>query len=98
MEKESIKAQLIYDEVDRKTKLENELKQLAPDKYSNVRNTISTIALALFVFWAYPEVLDQPVLFVIAIIAVWAGSDVYHVNKRTNRRIDVLYELLKEDK
>ena len=71
---------------------------MAPDKYSNVKNTISTIVLALFVFWAYPEVLDQPVILVIAIIAMWAGSDVYHVNKRTNRRIDVLYELLKEDK
>lgn len=97
MNKEEIKAKMALDKLNSKIALEKEFGNLAPSLRSNILRLISSLASLLFIIWLFPEVIEQPVLYVLLLLVFIVSAEIYHESRRINKRMDTLYRLLKND-
>jgi hypothetical protein len=97
MGKDEIEAQLIMAKLRQERNLIEEFESLRPNWKGSVIRAVSSLASIAFIMWLFPEISEQPVLYILLLISVMTGQEIYHENKKINRRIDALYRLLKLD-
>jgi hypothetical protein len=97
MGKDEIEAQLIMAKLRQERNLIEEFESLRPNWKGSVIRAVSSLASIAFIMWLFPEISEQPVLYVLLLISVMTGQEIYHESKKTNKRIDALYRLLKHD-
>ncbi len=96
MNKDELDAQVLYADLRRKEALLMEFEHLRPNWKGSIIRFVSSLAAMLFLIWYYPDILDQPILYVLLILIFSVGAEVHSESKKLNKRMDVLYRLLKE--
>lgn len=97
MSKEKLEAQTAFQDMQRKEALLKEFHNLKPSRKTNVMRLISAIFVAIFLIWMYPEIMEQPVLYVFLILIISISTEIRSESKRINKRIDALYKLIQSD-
>ncbi|ATD06534.1 hypothetical protein PPIS_a1403 [Pseudoalteromonas piscicida] len=55
------------------------------------------LTAVVFLIYRYPEIIEQPVLYIFLILMMSLSAEAHVQNKRINKRIDLLHKLLKEE-
>ena len=97
MNKDELDAQVLYADLRRKEALLMEFEQLRPSWKGSIIRFVSSLAAMLFLIWYYPDILDQPILYMLLILIFSVGAHVHSESKQLNKRMDVLYRRLKEN-
>ncbi|WP_419149519.1 hypothetical protein [Pseudoalteromonas 'SMAR'] len=97
MSKEKLEAQTVFQDMQKKEALLKEFHNLRPNSKTNVMRFVSAIFVVIVLVWMYPEIMEQPVLYVLLILIVSISSEIRSESKRINKRIDTLYELIQRD-
>ncbi|MBQ4847712.1 hypothetical protein [Pseudoalteromonas sp. MMG005] len=97
MDKHGVEAQIKLDKLNKKLALEDEFNNLRPSLRGSVLRLLSTIISLFFVVWLFPEVIDQPVSYVLLLLIFGTSAEIFHESRRINKRMDTLYRLLKND-
>jgi hypothetical protein len=97
MNKDEVEAHLVFNKIQKKKALSEEFERLRPNwKGSVIRFASMFLGIAFFI-WMYPEIMQQPVMYVLFILIFGINSVFHSESKRINKRIEVLHKLLKDD-
>jgi hypothetical protein len=96
MDKTAIEAKLIMDEFSKTKQLEDEFEKLAPSQFTFLIALFLMMGLIVFYTWWYPEISDSPLLDVIWGITFAIVAYGFQEIRRTNKRIDILYKIIKK--
>ncbi|TMO46697.1 hypothetical protein [Pseudoalteromonas ruthenica] len=94
MQKDKAMAQWCLEEQRRQQQRLATFNHLRPTWKSWVARLLSNLLVVLILQAMYPEVLSEPVLYVLVILIFAQGFDMHNQHKRINKRIDALYSLL----
>ncbi|MEI5639102.1 MULTISPECIES: hypothetical protein [unclassified Pseudoalteromonas] len=97
MSKEKLEAQTVFQDMQKKEALLKEFRNLRPNSKTNVMRFASTVFVVIVLVWMYPEIMEQPVVYVLLILIVSISSEIRSESKRINKRIDTLYKLMQSD-
>ncbi|WP_462172905.1 hypothetical protein [Pseudoalteromonas xiamenensis] len=96
MDVEHIEAPILIHEKQKKQALVEEFEQLRPNWKGNLLRTVGMLMSMALLVWMYPEIVLQPISYVLLILIFGVSADLHAQSKRINKRIDTLYKLLKE--
>ena len=94
MNKEDVDAQSVYNSMQKKEALLNEFHTLRPGLKGSAVRFAGTVGAIGYLIWMFPEILDQPLLYILLILIFGVSTELHHESKRINKRIDVLHRLL----
>jgi hypothetical protein len=97
VDKNELTAELALQKSGRKQALEKEFEALRPGLRSMLVRGLGTVAAMLFIVWYFPEILQQPVSYLLLILIFGVSAEIYRESKQVHKRMDVLYKLLKDD-
>ena len=97
MNKEEIEAKLEFEKVSRNTALRAEFEKLRPSQQGMTIRVVLGMIVIAFVLWLYPSFNDDSPLMLLLILIVGLSGDIYRESIVINKRIDVLFQLLKND-
>ncbi len=97
MNKDEIESKILLNKLQRQQDLIQEFENLRPNWKGIVFRTLASFATILLVVYLFPEVVDQPVLYVLLILVLSSGAEIHAESRKINQRIDALYRLLKDD-
>lgn len=97
MNKDEVEAHLVFNKIQKNKALSEEFERLRPNWKGSVIRFASMFLGMAFLIWMYPEIMQQPVLYVFLILIFGMSSELHAESKRINKRIDVLHKLLKDD-
>jgi hypothetical protein len=97
MNKDEVDAHLVFNKIQKKKALSEEFESLRPNWKGSVSRFVSILLGMAFLIWMYPEIIQQPVLYVFLMLIFGLSSELHTESKRINKRIDVLHKLLKDD-
>ncbi len=98
MQEHQAKAHSVYHEVQREDALIKEFARLRPSKWRWISYLLSSMALLGFIYWQYPQASEQPIIYVLLILALSTGGSMINECQRVDKRIDLLYKILKQPK
>lgn len=97
MTKDEVEAHSLFNQMQKKQALLEEFEKLRPNwKGSMIRFASMFISMTVLI-WLYPEIIQQPVSYVLLILIFGVSSELHAESKRINKRIDALHRLLKND-
>jgi hypothetical protein len=97
MNKDQVEAHSLFYSMQKKQALLEQFETLRPNwKGSIIRFSGMLLSMA-FLLWMYPEITQQPVLYVFLILIFGMSAELHSESKRINKRIDALHRLLKDD-
>jgi len=97
MNKDEVEAHLVFNKMQKKQALSEEFEKLRPNWKGSVIRFASMVLCMAFLIWMYPEIMQQPVLYVFLILIFGMSAELHAESKRINSRIDALHRLLKDD-
>ncbi len=97
MNKEEVEAHLHFNKMQKKQALLEEFDKLRPNWKSSLIRFASMMFGMAFLLWLYPEITQQPVLYVFLFLIFGMSTELHAESKRINKRIDMLHKLLKDD-
>jgi len=97
LNKEEFEAQTLFKKLRKQQDLTQEFEQLRPNWQGSWIRFLSMLAAVMFLFWLYPDLAKQPVLYVVLIVILGISAELHNESKKINKRIDTLYQLLKSD-
>ncbi|WMN61931.1 hypothetical protein NI389_19195 (plasmid) [Pseudoalteromonas xiamenensis] len=96
MDVEHIEAQTLIHKAQKKQALIEEFEQLRPTWKGNILRTVSMFLSMALIVWMYPEIIHQPISYILLILVFGVSADLHAQSKRINQRIDTLHKLLKD--
>uniref|UniRef100_UPI002FE2518A hypothetical protein n=1 Tax=Alteromonas sp. S015 TaxID=3117401 RepID=UPI002FE2518A len=97
MNKEELEAQSLFQEMQKKEALLNEFQNLKPNWKGSAIRFVSTLAAIAYLVWMFPEIMDQPILYVLLLLIFGVSAEIHNESKRINKRIDLLHRLFQSD-
>ncbi|WP_394224032.1 hypothetical protein [Alteromonas gracilis] len=97
MKKEELEAQSLYENIQKREALLTEFHNLKPNGKSSALRVVGMVSAIAYLICAFPEVIEQPVLYVFLIIIFGVGAEAQRENRRLNKRIDVLHQLFQSN-
>jgi hypothetical protein len=97
MNKDQVEAHSLFNSMQRKQALLDEFEKLRPNWKDSIIRFFSMVLGIAFLLWMYPEIMQQPVLYVFLIIIFGMSAELHAESKKINKRIDALHRLLKDD-
>ncbi|MDP5189286.1 hypothetical protein [Rheinheimera baltica] len=97
MTKNEVEAHLLFNKMQRKEAILEEFERLRPNWKGSIIRFFSMVLGIAFLLWMYPEIMQQPVLYVFLILIFGMSAELHAESKKINKRIDVLHKLLKDD-
>ncbi len=97
MNKEELEAQSLFNQMQKKEALLSEFNNLRPNWKSSAIRFIGMMAAIGYLVWMYPEIMEQPVLYVLLLMIFGVSSEIHQESKRINKRIDALHRLFQGD-
>ena len=97
MNKEELEAQSLYNDMQKREALLNEFHNLKPNGKSSALRFLGMLGAIAYLIWAFPEIIEQPVLYVLLIIIFGISAEIQRENRRINKRIDALHRLFQSD-
>lgn len=97
MEQNEAKSQSVYSEMQRSHALVKEFESLRPKWWQPLGKLVSFMVLIFFSWYLFPEVAEQPVIYLLMIVVFIVSMESFNENKRLNRRIDLLHRMIKEN-
>lgn len=97
MNKDQVEAHSLFNSMQKKQALLDEFEKLRPNWKSNIIRFAGMLLTIAFLLWIYPEIAQQPVLYVFLVLIFGVSSELHAESKRINKRIDALHKLLKDD-
>ncbi|WP_462158498.1 hypothetical protein [Pseudoalteromonas sp. GB56] len=98
MKEHQTNAHSVYQEMQREDALIKEFARLRPSKWRWISYLLSCMALLGFIYWQYPQTIEQPIIYVLLILALSTGGSMINECQRVDKRIDLLYKILKQPK
>ncbi|MCG7539863.1 MULTISPECIES: hypothetical protein [Pseudoalteromonas] len=89
--------QALFEDMSRKEAILKEFNSLRPNNKRRFYQIIAMLTAVVFLIYRYPEIIEQPVLYIFLILMMSLSAEAYVQNKRINKRIDLLHKLLKEE-
>ena len=97
MNKDQVEAHSLFNSMQKKQALLDEFEKLRPNWKGSIIRFVSMVLGIAFLLWMYPEIMQQPVLYVFLILIFCMSAELHAESKKINKRIDALYRLLKDD-
>lgn len=97
MNKDQVEAHSLFNSMQKKQALLDEFEKLRPNWKSSIIRFAGMLLTMAFLLWIYPEIAQQPVLYVFLVLIFGVSSELHAESKRINKRIDALHKLLKDD-
>ncbi|CAM5195244.1 hypothetical protein [Alishewanella longhuensis] len=97
MNKDEVEAHSLFNKMQKQQALLAEFEKLGPSWKNSVFRLVSMLVGMAFLIWMYPDIAQQPVLYVFLILVFGMSAELHAESKRINKRIDVLHKLLKND-
>ncbi|MEO2266081.1 hypothetical protein [Pseudoalteromonas pernae] len=98
MKEHQANANVVYQEMKREDALIKEFARLRPSKWRWLSYLLSSMALLGFIYWQYPQASEQPIIYILLILALSTGGSMIIECQRVDKRIDLLYKILKQPK
>ncbi|GEK10446.1 hypothetical protein [Pseudoalteromonas peptidolytica] len=89
--------QALAEEMLQKEATLREFNSLRPNNKQRFYRSAGMLTAVVFLVYCYPEIIEQPVLYILLILMMSLNAQAYVQNKRTNKRIDLLHKLLKDE-
>ena len=97
MNKDHVEAHSLFNSMQKKQALLDEFEKLRPNWKGSIIRFFSMVFGIVFLLWMYPEIMQQPVLYVFLILIFGMSAELHAESKKINKRIDALHRLLKDD-
>lgn len=97
MNKDEFPAHVVFEKMQKRQALQDEFERLRPNWRGSFIRSASTLIFVAILLWLYPEIIQQPVLYVFLILVVAVSSEIHAESKRIHHRLDTLHRLLKDD-
>ncbi|MDP5142442.1 hypothetical protein ORJ00_06790 [Rheinheimera baltica] len=97
MTKNEVEAHLLFNKMQRKEAILEEFERLRPNWKGSVIRFASMVLGIAFLILMYPEIMQQPVLYVFLILIFGMSAELHAESKKINKRIDALHRLLNDD-
>lgn len=97
MNKDECAALVVFNKMQKRQALQDEFERLRPNWRGSLIRFASTLICMAMLVWLYPEIMQQPVLYVFLILIFALSSEIHAESKRIHDRLDTLHRLLKED-
>lgn len=97
MNKDQVEAHSLFNSMQKKQALLDEFEKLRPNWKGSIIRFFSMVLGIAFLLWMYPEIMQQPVLYVFLILIFGMSAELHAESKKINKRIDALHRLLKDD-
>jgi hypothetical protein len=97
MNKEQVEAHSLFNSMQKKQAILDEFEKLRPNWKGSIIRFFSMVFGIAFLLWMYPEIMQQPVLYVFLILIFGMSAELHAESKKINKRIDALHRLLKDD-
>lgn len=95
MNKEEAEAEILLSKLKLETSLEQEFNKLST---TWLRKLLGSLFLAVYIIvliWLYPEILNENYNYMLLLLIFFVNISIYDESARTNKRLDVLYRILK---
>ena len=96
MTKEEMNAQLVVHEMEQREALKVEFDSLRPSVWRSILAIGSAMVSVGVILWFYPEFSEQPISYLLLVLIIGVSGQIHAESNRINKRIDVLYRMLKE--
>ncbi|WP_423186532.1 hypothetical protein ACO1PK_15655 [Alishewanella sp. d11] len=97
MNKDHVEAHSLFNSMQKKQALSDEFEKLRPNWKGSIIRFAGMVLGIAFLIWMYPEIMQQPVLYVFLILIIGMSTELHAESKKINKRIDALHKLLKDD-
>lgn len=97
MKNEELEAKSLYENIQKQEALLTEFHNLKPNGKSSALRFVGMISVMAYLIWAFPEVIEQPILYVFLVIIFGVGAEAQRETRLLNKRIDVLHKLFQSN-